>query len=31
VSERWSSEDIFRGFEFGDFLGGRFADFGDIL
>jgi molecular chaperone DnaJ len=31
VSERWSTEDIFRGFEFGDFLGGRFADLGGIF
>lgn len=31
VSERWSTEDIFRDFEFGDFLGGRFADSGGIL
>ena len=31
VSERWSTEDIFRGFEFGDFMGGRSGDFGDIF
>ena len=31
ISERWSTEDIFRGFEFGDFLGGRFADLGGIF
>jgi molecular chaperone DnaJ len=31
VSERWSTEDIFRDFEFGDFFGGRFADLGSIL
>ena len=35
VSERWSSEDLFRDFQFGDFYGGRFDDlssiFGDFL
>jgi DnaJ-class molecular chaperone len=35
VSERWSTEDIFRDFDFGDFFGGRFADlwniFGDLF
>ena len=31
VSERWSTEDIFRDFDFGDFFGGRFADLGSIL
>jgi molecular chaperone DnaJ len=31
VSERWSTEDLFRDFEFGDFFGGRFADLGDIF
>jgi len=31
VSERWSAEDIFREFEFGDFFGGRFTDLGGIF
>ena len=35
VSERWSTEDIFRGFDFGDFFGGRSSDiwsvFGDLF
>lgn len=35
VSERWSSEDLMRDFEFGDFFGGRFGDlsgmFGDLF
>lgn len=35
VSERWSTEDLVRDFQFGDFFGGRFDDlagiFGDFL
>jgi molecular chaperone DnaJ len=31
VSERWSTEDIFRDFDFGDFFGGRFADLDSIF
>lgn len=35
VSERWSTEDLFRDFEFGDFFGGRMGDiwsvFGDFF
>ena len=35
VSERWSTEDLFRDFEFGDFFGGRMGDiwnvFGDLF
>jgi len=31
VSERWSTEDLFRDFAFGDFFGGRFADVGGIF
>lgn len=35
VSERWSSEDLMREFQFGDFFGGRFGDlsglFGDLF
>ncbi|MGE5220390.1 MAG: molecular chaperone DnaJ [Chloroflexota bacterium] len=31
VSERWSTEDLFRDFTFGDFFGGRFADLGGIF
>ena len=31
ISERWSTEDIFRDFDFGDFFGGRFADLGGIF
>ena len=31
ISERWSTEDLFRDFEFGDFFGGRFADLGGIF
>ena len=31
VSERWSTEEILRGFDFGDFFGGRFADIGGIF
>jgi DnaJ-class molecular chaperone len=28
VSERWSTEDLFRDFAFGDFFGGRSTDLG---
>jgi molecular chaperone DnaJ len=34
VNKRWSTEDIFRDFDFGDFLGGRFgfkSIFGDLF
>jgi molecular chaperone DnaJ len=35
ISERWSTEDLFRDFEFGDFFGGRMGDiwnvFGDLF
>jgi len=35
VSQRWTPEDLMRGFQFGDFFGGRFDDlfgiFGDVL
>jgi molecular chaperone DnaJ len=35
VSERWSSEELMRDFQFGDFFGGRFGDlsgmFGDLF
>lgn len=35
VSERWTTEDLFRDFHFGDFFGGRFDDlfgiFGDVF
>ena len=31
VSERWSMEDLFRDFEFGDFFGGRFGDLGNVF
>ncbi len=35
VAERWSTEDLFRDFQFGDFFGGRLGDlsglFGDML
>lgn len=31
VDERWSTEDIFREFDFADFVGGRFQDFGSIF
>jgi len=31
VSERWTTEDIFRGFDFGDFLGGRLSDLDSIF
>ena len=35
VSERWSSDDLMRDFQFGDFFGGRFGDlsgmFGDLF
>jgi molecular chaperone DnaJ len=35
VSERWTTEDLFRDFQFGDFFGGRFDDlfgvFGDFF
>ena len=31
VSERWSTEDLFRDFDFGDFFGGGFGDFGNIF
>lgn len=35
VSERWSTDDLMRDFQFGDFFGGRFGDlsgmFGDLL
>lgn len=35
IRERWTQEDLMRGFHFGDFFGGRFADlsgiFGDLF
>ena len=31
VSERWSDEDLFRDFHFGDFYGGRFDDLSSIF
>lgn len=31
VGERWSTEDIFRDFDYGDFFGGRFEDFGSLF
>lgn len=31
VGERWSPEDLFRDFQFGDFFGGRFDDLSGIL
>ncbi|HWP24277.1 MAG TPA: J domain-containing protein, partial [Candidatus Binatia bacterium] len=31
ISERWSTEDLFREFAFGDFFGGRFADLSGIF
>ena len=31
VSERWSTEDIFRDFDFGDFFGGRISDIGSVF
>ena len=31
VSERWSTEDIFRDFDFGDFFGGRMGDIGSVF
>jgi molecular chaperone DnaJ len=31
VSERWSTEDLFRDFAFGDFFGGRFTDLGGVF
>jgi molecular chaperone DnaJ len=31
VSERWSDEDLFRDFQFGDFYGGRFGDLSSIF
>lgn len=35
ISQRWSSEDLMRDFQFGDFFGGRFGDlsglFGDLF
>ncbi len=35
VSERWTTDDLMRDFQFGDFFGGRFGDlfgiFGDVL
>jgi molecular chaperone DnaJ len=31
VSERWSTEDLFRDFAFGDFFGGRFSDLGGVF
>ena len=35
ISERWSAEDLFRDFDFGDFFGGRFGSlwsvFGDLF
>lgn len=31
VSERWSTEDIFRDFDFGDFFGGRMADIWSVF
>lgn len=31
ISERWSTEDLMRGFHFGDFFGGRFDDLSGIF
>jgi molecular chaperone DnaJ len=31
VSERWTTEDLFRDFQFGDFFGGRFDDLSNIF
>ena len=31
VSERWSTEDLFRDFEFGDFFGARMGDLGSVF
>ena len=31
ISEHWSTEDLFRDFNFGDFFGGRFGDLGSIF
>ena len=31
VSERWSTEDLMRDFQFGDFFGGRFHDLSNIF
>ncbi len=31
ISEHWSTEDLFRDFNFGDFFGGRFSDLGGIF
>jgi len=31
ISERWSTEDLFRDFEFGDFFGGRMGDLFGVL
>jgi molecular chaperone DnaJ len=31
ISEHWSTEDLFRDFQFGDFFGGRFGDLGSIF
>ena len=31
VSERWSTEDLFRDFDFSEFFGGGFGDFGNIF
>jgi molecular chaperone DnaJ len=31
ISERWSTEDLFRDFDFGDFFGGRFGGLGSIF
>ena len=31
ISERWSTEDIFQGFDYGDFFGGRFENIGQLF
>lgn len=31
VSERWTTEDLFRDFQFGDFFGGRFGDLAGLF
>jgi molecular chaperone DnaJ len=31
VSERWSTDDLMRDFQFGDFFGGRFGDLSDMF
>jgi molecular chaperone DnaJ len=31
ISERWTTEDLFRDFDFGNFFGGGFGDFGGIF